>query len=67
MRKSQQIRELEERHGKPLAEIVVEAYNAHQTIEAAAAAIDVNPNTFAFWLNRLPIRVLVEKKATVAS
>lgn len=69
MRKSQQISALERHFNKTLPEIVAEAYTSHQTAEAAAEAltresgITVNPNTFGFWLNRLPIRVT--KVATV--
>jgi hypothetical protein len=65
MRKSAQIIALEARLGRPLAEIVANAYTEHQTVEAAAASIGVNPNTFAYWLLRLPIDVDVRKVASV--
>jgi hypothetical protein len=53
VRKSRQIRALEERHGKPLAVIVAEAYSEHGSNPTAAAALGVNVNTFAFWKARL--------------
>jgi hypothetical protein len=65
VRKSQQIRALEARHGKPLAEIVAEAYERHGTIEAAARSLQVNANTFAFWKARL-VRVETTRRVRVA-
>lgn len=52
-KKSRQIRALEERHGKSLAVIVADAYTTHGSNEAAALALGVNVNTFAFWKARL--------------
>jgi hypothetical protein len=71
LRKSQQVRELESHYRRPIAEIVAEAYTNHQTAEAAAAAltresgVEINANTFGWWLVRLPIRV--RKVASVAA
>jgi hypothetical protein len=67
VRKTKLVSGLETQHGKPLVQIVAEAYTTHQTIEAAAAALGVNPNTFAYWLVRLPIEVTTRKVATVAT
>lgn len=57
MRKTKLVLELERAYGKPLAQIVVEAYNAHGSIRAAAAALGVPPNTLYSWMVRLGISI----------
>jgi transposase-like protein len=66
LRKSAQIGRLEAEHGKPLAQIVAEAYTTHQGVHAAAKALGVNPNTFGYWLVRLT-DVQTRKVATPAN
>lgn len=66
-KKSQQMRELEARLGKPIEQIVPETYNAHQSIAAAAAALGVPAGTFGWWLMRMGLRVNTEKVARVAA
>lgn len=64
MRKSRQAAQLEQRFGKPIKEIVKEAYDREGSLEAAAHSLGVKPNTFAGWFYRLGLQV--KKTASVA-
>lgn len=66
MRKTQTVRDLEAKHKKPIEQIVIEAYNRNGTINGAAAALQVNPNTYYGWVLRLGIRIKTIAEAPAA-
>ncbi len=61
MRKNPRIEKLESAYGRPIAEIVADAYTRHGTIYRAAESLGVNPRTFHGWMVRF--RVTVKKVA----
>jgi len=68
MRKTEKVRALEAEHGRPIEQIVAAAYNEAGTIRAAAASLDVSPDTFYGWMVRLGIRIkTVAEPATAAA
>lgn len=56
MRKSQQIKDIEARFGVPLADVVVDVFNRHGNVAAAAHHLGVKESTFSFWKNRLGLQ-----------
>lgn len=61
MRKSRIIEELESRHGRPLREIVIEAYNTTGSVRKAARSLDVPMPTFYGWLVGLSLSIRYAK------
>lgn len=55
MRKTPQMRALEERHKKPIEQLVATALAENFTINEAAASLGANPKTFYSWMTRLRI------------
>lgn len=57
MRKTETVLELERAYGKSIEQIVVDAYNHHGSISAAADALGVSPSTFYSWVVRCRIEL----------
>lgn len=62
VRKSPQMREIEQRVGKPIEQALRDAINAQGSVPAAAEALEVNLNTFYGWLRylRIELRTIAE-------
>lgn len=43
-------KELERQHGKPLGEILIEAFNQHRTQAAVARELGVSQGTVSLWI-----------------
>lgn len=44
------MKQIEEKEGKPITEILIELYNEHGTQTAVAAALGINQSTLNRWL-----------------
>ncbi len=53
MVKTKKMREAEARLGRPLEEVLPEAYDKYGSLEAAGEVLGINPNTLYDWLLRL--------------
>ena len=51
--KTPRMRREEARLGRPLEEIIPETYERLGSLEAAAAALEIKPNTLYLWMLRL--------------
>ena len=68
VRKSAQMLELERQHGKPIEQLLSETITERGSVPAAAAALDVNLNTFYGWMRylRIQIKTVAEAPKAVA-
>lgn len=50
------IKQLEKKHGKPLREILIEAFNRHGSQSAVAESLGVSQPTISLWLIRVNLK-----------
>lgn len=50
-------RQIEEKYGRPIADVLTEAYNTHGTDGATASALGLTRNTFRLWMASFGVKV----------
>lgn len=62
-RTTPRVRALEARFGKPIAQIIADAFNEHGNADAAARELGVSRQAFEIWFWKYGVRV--EKRAII--